>query len=52
MVTNDESLIREIKSRISMTKEHSTRRRPFSQEVGPKFREETVQLLYLEHSFQ
>ena len=51
MITTDANRTREIKSRIALKKQHSTRRRLFYQLTGLKFKKQTSEILHLELSF-
>jgi hypothetical protein len=48
MITNDANGTGEMKSRIAMARQYSTR---INQQIGLKFKEETSKLLHFEHSF-
>jgi len=50
MITNDTIYTPEIKSRIVMAK--AAVKTPFHQQIGLKFKEETSEVLHLEHSFE
>jgi hypothetical protein len=49
-ITHDARCTNEIKSRIS-TAQAAARRRLFHLNIGPKFKEETSEMLHLEHAF-
>jgi hypothetical protein len=49
-VTNDARCTRGSKSRIAMAKAAFKRKKTFHQQTGLKFKEETSEVLHLEHS--
>ena len=51
MITNGARCKREIKSRIAMAKQLSTRKGSFYQQTGLKFEEETSRMLHFDYSF-
>jgi hypothetical protein len=51
MITSDARCTREIKSSIAMTKAAFNKKKTFHQQIGLKFKEKTIKVLHLEHSF-
>jgi hypothetical protein len=52
MITNDARCTREIKSRIAVAKSVFNKKKTFFyQQIGRKFKEETSEMLHLEHRF-
>jgi hypothetical protein len=50
MMTNDARCTSEIRPRIGMAKAALNRKKTFQQQIGLKFKEETNEVLHLEHS--
>jgi hypothetical protein len=50
MIANDARRTREMKSRLAMAKETFNREKTFHQQTGLKYKEETGEVLHLEHS--
>jgi hypothetical protein len=50
IITNDAKCTCEIDSRIAIAKATFNRRKTFHQQIGLKFKEETSEVLHLEHS--
>jgi hypothetical protein len=51
MLTNDARITHEIKSRIAMAKAAFNKKKTLHQHTGLKFKEETSEMLCLEHGF-
>jgi hypothetical protein len=51
LITNDERCTREIKCRIAMAKAAFNNKKTFHQQTELKFKEETYNVIHLEHSF-